>query len=73
MKTTIKEIETKVISINTKRGFTNVNYNTIGAITLYKDICGYQIQEITNIGGGVRNLSSYGLTKNEVYDFLLSL
>ena len=73
MKTTIKEIETKVNNINSKKGIENASYNTVGAITLYKDICGYQIQEITNISGGVRNLSSYGLTKNEVYDFLLTL
>ena len=73
MKTSINDIRNLVKKINEKRGFTEVNYNTIGAIRLYQDICGIAIDEVMNDGGGVRRLEGGGLTKNEAYMFLSGL
>ena len=69
---TILEIKNLVNKINEKNGFTNAQYNTIGAITYHKDICGVSIEKITNIGGGVESIA-YGMTKKEAYYLLQGL
>ena len=72
MKTTIAEIKNLINKINEKNGFANAQYNTMGVIKLYRDMCGIGIDKITNEHGGVNRLG-YGMTKNETYYLLQSL
>lgn len=73
MKTSINEVRSLVKRINEGRGFQEVDYNTVGAIQLYQDICGIAVDEIMNEHGGVRRLEGGGLTKSEAYMFLAGL
>ena len=69
---TILEIKSLVNKINEKNGFTNVQYNTIGAYLLHKDVCGLAVDKVTNIHGGVQKVG-YGMTKKEAYYLLQGL
>lgn len=72
MKYTISTIRTLIAEENTRRGFTNPTYKTIGAIRLYQAYGMYAVDEIDTNGGGVRRLMGLG-TKNEIGDFLADL
>lgn len=73
MKVTIKDVHEVAKQINTLRGFENVSYNTIGALHVYKDVCGIAIDMIMNSSGGVKRIAGGGLTKKEAYFYLKDL
>jgi len=73
MRIAINDLKELVSSINSSRGFDVVEYNTIGAIHLYKDGIGYAVDEIMNTSGGNKRLAGGGLTKSEAYYYLKGL
>lgn len=65
-------LEAMVKTLNAKKGFHDVEWNTIGSYKLYKDGCGYAVHKVHNEGGGVEAVGyCYGMTTRECY-FLLS-
>ena len=48
---TISAIRTMIANENARRGFDAPNRGTVGALRLYKDGCGYALDEICTTGG----------------------
>ena len=73
MSITSNDVRNLIKKVNKARGFEEVQWNTVGAIHLYKDICGFAIDEVMNESGGTTHLVGGGLTKSEAYYYLLGL
>lgn len=72
MKYTLAIIRELIAEENTRRGFTDVKYNTIGAIRLYQAYGEYALDEVINAGGGVRRLTGLG-NKNEIGEYIAEM
>lgn len=68
----INDLRNMINAENVRRGYQNAKYNTVGALTLYHDACGYAVNEICTVGGGVRRLCGTG-TKNECAAYLYGM
>ena len=69
----ISAIRTMIANENARRGFDAPNHGTVGALRLYKDGCGYALDEICNTGGGVRRIYGGGATKAEIGAYLAGI